>query len=235
MPKLNALGLGNEKIGDVDFADMPDQRGSYAPPLYPGDYRFKLPKLTADMEVWDKLDTEDGVRLNVLLLDAAALTVVQSPGGTRDGESFELRISNQGFNRARKGEPEIRVSDMDYLLRDGLKITTKPKTNADYARALIAASEREFTATVEWTWRCNPKKDIYVDDGQGSTKQVEGQKGCGAKYYQGGASGVQKVYSDPNDASSALVWPERVECSGRDGVPCGASVRAFPQLRNFRS
>lgn len=235
MPSLNSLSLTNEKIGGLDFDNMPDQRGSFAPPLYPGTYRFKLPvRLSAELEIWDTLTTERGPRLNVLFQDASGLVIVQSPGGTKDGEMFETRISAAERNRARRGEAEQLVSDLDYLLRDGLKATTRPATNLQYAQALIANAGKEFTADVEWSWYCNKKNDIRVDDGAGGSTVVEGQKGCEARYYMGGNNGIQKTLSDPNDPKSALIWPERVVCSGKDGVPCGALIRAYANLRNFR-
>lgn len=236
MPKLSDLGLSNEKIAGLEFDAMPDQRGGFGPPLYPGTYRFRLPKsLTAEMPIWDTMTTERGPRLNVLFEDAFALVIAQSLGGEKDGETFNARISAAERNRARKGEPEQLVSDLDYLLRDAFKLTARPKTNLEYAKALMQFAGKEFTADVEWNWYCNPKNDIRVDDGAGGTTQVEGQKGCGSRYYQGGNTGVQKALSDPNDPKSPLVWPERVECNGKDGVACGNLVRAYPNLRNFRA
>ena len=96
MPKLAELGLGNEKVGDVDFADMPEQRGGFTPPPQPGTYRYKLPTFDQGSPIWDKIDTADGPRLNVVFEGPMALTIVQSPGGTHNGESFDWRVdSNQ--------------------------------------------------------------------------------------------------------------------------------------------
>lgn len=234
MAKLQELGLTNEALGGLDFDKMPEQRGSYGPPLYPGTYRFKLPTLKPDMDIWDHRDTEKGPRLVVKFEGAAALLIVQSPGGKHDGESFEWNVSNQEFNRAKQGEPEQFASDLDFLLRDGFNIKKRPPSNLGFAQALIALSGKEFTADDEWTWYCNKNRDIYILDSTGNSRVVEGQKGCGAKYYQGGRTGVQKVLSDPADPKSAQVWPERIICGGKDGIPCGAAVRAFPNLRNFR-
>ena len=234
MAKLNDLGLTNEALGGVDFDKMPEQRGTYGPPLYPGTYRFKLPTLRPDLDVWDHRDTDKGVRLLVNFEGASALTIVQSPQGKHDGESFEWSVSNQEFNRARQGEPEQLASDLDFLLRDAFKIQKRPVSNLGFAQALIALSGKEFTADNEWTWYCNKNRNIYVLDGAGASREVDGQKGCGAKYYQGGRTGVEKVLSDPNDPKSPQVWPERIICGGKDGIPCGAAVRAYPNLRNFR-
>lgn len=238
MPKLSDLGLTNERVGDVDFATMPDQRGSFGPLPQPGTYRFKTPQFNGDSPIFDTFDTTKGKRLNLKFEDSYALTIVQSPGNAHNGETLHFRLSNAEFNRAKKGEPEILASDMDYILRDVGGVQKRPATNQQYAQALVQAfSNVEFTADLEFQWRCNDKTDIRVDDGQGGSQVLEGQKGCGSKYYQaytGSARGVQKVLSNPEDPNSPQVYPERIECSGKDGVPCGAIVRAFPQLRNFR-
>jgi hypothetical protein len=230
MAKLNDLGLTNEALGGVDFENMPEQRGTYAPPLPPGPYRFKLPTLKADMDCWDHRDTEKGPRLVVKFEGGAALTIVQSPGGTHNGESFEWQVSNQEFNRAKYGEPEQLASDLDFLLRDAFKILKRPVGNLSFAQQLIALSGKEFASDNEWTWYCNKNRDIYVLNAEGSGTVVEGQKGCGAKYYQGRPGGNSGVQRDPTTG----LYPERIICNGKDGIPCGAAVRAFPNLRNFR-
>lgn len=237
MPRFAELGLTNEKVGDVDFANMPEQRGSggFGPQPQPGTYRFKVPTFDASAPIFDTLTTQKGPRLNLKFEDSHALTIVQSPGGTHNGETLRWRLSNQEFNRAKKGDPETFASDMDYILRDVLKQTKRPSSNQQYGQAMIKEfSGKEFTADLEFQWRCNDQADIRVDDGQGGTEVVEGTKGCGAKYYQGGRNGVQKVHENPEDPNSPLVYPERITCSGKDGIQCGAVVRAFPQLRNFR-
>lgn len=240
MPALNSLGLTNEQVSDVDFATMPDQRGSFGSLLQPGTYRFKFPIFDANAPIWDSLDAptgRSGKRINLKFEDAFALTVVQSPGSVHNGESFEARFSNREFNQARKGEPDYFVSDLDFIFRDVLKLPLPAKTNAQYAQfAIQSLSGKEMTADLEFTWKCNPKNDIRVDDGQGTTTVVEGQKGCGNGWYQSGKSAIQKQHADPADPTSPLIYPERIgPCPGKDGVPCGASVRAFPRLRNYRS
>ena len=238
MPKLSDLGIGTEKIEGVDFSEMPEQRsGTFADPPQPGTYRFRLPKFDGNTPIFDMIESKkDGKkRLNILFTDAFALTIVQSPGGTHDGEGYDFRISNMEFDRARKGETPIFASDLDYLLRDGFKDTGRPKTNAAYGQALVKHAGQEFTADLEFTWNCNDQRDIYVDDGSGGSEKVEGTKGCGAKYYQGGKNGIGKERENPEDPNSPLVYPVRIRCAGRDGVPCDAIIRAFSRLRNFRA
>ena len=236
MPKLSDLGLTNEQVSGVDFANMPDQRGSFGPLPQPGTYRFKVPAFDASSPVFDTITTEKGPRLNLVFDGAFALEIIQSPGGTHNGESLNIRLSNQEFNRARKGEPDQFASDLDWIFRDVLKLQKAPKTNPQYAQTAIQSlAGKEFTADLEFTWRCNPKNDIRVDNGQGGTEVVEGTKGCGAGYYMGTRPGqIGKEHSNPEDPSSPLIYPERIVCGGKDGIPCGALVRAFPRLRNFR-
>ena len=237
MANLNALGIGNEKIDNVDFSDMPEQRSGGMQPLpQPGSYRFRFPGWDLNAPIFDKVDTQKGARLSIQFRDAFALTIVQSPGGAHDGETLDYNFSNQEFNQARKGEPEQFVSDLDFILRDVFGEKKRPADNKGYAQALVKHAGKEFTADLEFTWRCNPNKDIYVDDGTGGSQKVEGQKGCGAGYYMGTKPGqVDKALSNPEDPNSPKIYPERITCGGKDGVPCGANVRAFPRLRRFRA
>lgn len=236
MPKLADLGIGNEKIAGVDFSEMPEQRGGgMQDPPQPGTYRLKLPMFDLNSPIFDAIESQDGKRVNIAFTDAFALQIVQSPGGAHNGEELDYRFSNVAFNQARKGQPEMKVSDLDFLLRDAFKDTGRPKTNAAYVQALAKHAGKEFTVDLEFTWSCNPKRDIYVDDGTGQSTKVEGTMGCGARYYQGGAAGIQKEHENPEDANSPMVYPVRITCGGKDGVPCGAIVRAFPRLRNFRA
>jgi hypothetical protein len=235
MPKLTDLGLTNEQVGSADFANIPEQRSGMKPPLYPGAYRFKFPNITSTTDCWDTMETEKGPRLNVIFEGSSGLFIVQSPGKTHDGEQFDTRIGANERNRARRGEPEILACDWDYILRDVFDVQRRPTTSPQYAQAIMQhVSGKEMTADVEWSWSCNPKRNIYVDKGDGTQQEVEGQHGCGNRWYMGGNNGIQKARSNPADPNSPLVWPERVTCPGKDDVPCGASVRAFANLRNFR-
>jgi hypothetical protein len=91
-------------------------------------------------------------------------------------------------------------------------------SNMDYAKALLQYAGKEFSATVEFQWSCNPKKEKYVEDAEGNTQKLEGTTGCGARYYQ---NTIEK-----NEDGT---YPERITCGGLEGQ-CGASLRAFAQL-----
>lgn len=210
MPSLKELNLTNDQVGDtLDFDNLP-KTGAYPPPLPPGAYRFKLPaKMTS---IWQAFDAKVGQRITAIFDQDAPLVVTQATNG-HVGDPFTTRISNAERPR---GKDKINVSDMDYLLK-ALGHKGKPKTNGEYAQALMSYAGKEFSAQVEWQWSCNPKKNIYVDDGQGGSVEVPDKPGCGARYYQG--RDVQKAA----DGS----YPERITCGNPE---CNASVRAFPQL-----
>lgn len=226
---LEDLGLGKDQLEGAEFDQIPENIGqSFPDPPQPGKYRFRLPAAGVMKTIWAKVQSEKhGERINAIFADDSALIIVQSPNGEHDGEEFRWRCSNVPRERTKE---KILVSDMDLLLR-ALGVTQRPKTNAAYAQALIKCAGREFGADNEFSYNCNPTKEIYVDDGAGGQQKIDGQMGCGARYYQ---RDVPKVLSDPNDPASPKVYPLRITCSGADGA-CGASVRAFPNLTAFKA
>lgn len=215
---LEQLGLGKEQLEGAEFADIPENIGqSYPDPPQPGVYRFKLPPAGVMKTIWAKLDTQEyGERISAIFEDESALVIVQSPNKAHDGETFRWRCSNVPRPRTKE---KILVSDMDLVLR-AFGVTTRPKTNAAYAQALLKCAGQEFTATEEFSWRCSPDREIYVDDGTGGQSKVEGKMGCGTRYYQ---RDVQKEEG---------VYPVRITCSNPE---CGASIRAFPGLTGFKA
>lgn len=211
---LNDLKLGSEKLEGADFDEIPENLGrSFPDPPQPGKYRFKFPASLA--AIWATVTTTDyGTRVNAIFNGDTALQIVQSPGSGKNGEDFETRLSNVPRPR---GKEKILVSDMDLLLR-AKGVTKRPKTNKEYAEALMKQAGQDFGAAIEWSWRCNPDREIYVDDGNGATAKVEGKMGCGARYYQ---RDVPKVDG---------VFPVRITCSNPE---CNANIRAFANLGDF--
>jgi len=212
---LNDLKLGNDALEGADFDSIPENIGqSFPDPPQPGKYRFRLP--TNLNMIWSTVETEKhGTRINAIFEDDSALVIVQSPGQAKDGEDFRYRLSNVPRERTKE---KILVSDMDLLLR-ALGETKRPATNKAYAQALMKYAGKDFGATVEFSYNCNPKREIYVDDGTGGQQKVEGRMGCGARYYQ-------RDVPKEEDGS----YPLRITCSNPD---CGASIRAFPNLTGF--
>lgn len=217
---LNDLKLGNDNLEGASFDDIPENIGqSFPDPPQPGTYRFRLPASLA--AVWAVVETEKhGTRINAILDGDNPLVIVQSPGGAHDGEEFQYRLSNVPRERTKE---KILVSDMDLLLR-ALGETARPKTNKAYAVALQKYAGKEFTATVEFSWRCDARRAAYFDDGQGGTQKADDgaggeRQGCGSRYYQRDVPKVEGAY------------PVRITCSNPE---CGASVRAFPNLTGFK-
>ena len=217
MANMNELGLGNEQVGDADasFDTMPDQMGTFAPPPQPGSYRFKLPTNMGDL--WEKAEKSGknaGPRIKAKFDDAHPLVIVQATDTNLVNEPFTTTISNVERKRG-KDDDAPEVSDMDYLLRDGFGIEKKPKQNKEYITQMIALAGKEFGADIEWSWRCNPERKIYVEKEGGGYEEMD-QMGCGARYYQ---KNVDKVNGE---------FPERITCL------CGANVRGFANLTRFR-
>lgn len=230
MARIQELGLTTEQVGQaLDYTSMPDQMGSFTPPPQPGAYRFRLPKdLTSIWEVFDHLKgNPPGKRLRAKFDDSHPLTIIQSPGGTRDGEPFQTSLSNAERRRGKKDDATAPfISDMDYINRDVWGLTSKPAGgNAGYATEFMKHGDGEFSADVEWNWFCNDKKPIYADNGQGALTEVPNQMGCGTSFYQ---KDIEKVSADPANPESPKEFPLRITCT------CGANVRAFANLTRYR-
>lgn len=211
---LQDLKLANDKLEGASFDDIPEHIGqTFADPPQPGKYRFKFPASMA--AIWAVVETEKhGTRINAVFDADAPLTIVQSPGSVHDGEEFSYRLSNVPRERTKE---KLLISDMDLVLR-ACGITKRPATNKAYAEAMQTLADKDFGAQIEFSYNCNPKREIYADDGNGGQQKVEGKFGCGARYYQRDIAKVDGVQ------------PLRITCGNPE---CGASVRAFPNLSGF--
>lgn len=209
---LSDLGLKDEVLPAQSFDDLPEF-GGFTPPPQPGPYRFQLPGNLS--RVWEAYDYGDkGQRLRMLLDKDAPLLIVQSPGGKANGDTFQTRISNQERKRGKDG-PE--ASDMDYLLK-AFGEKQRPQTNKAYHAAVLKYQGKEFGADLTYSFVCSDSRDIRVYDASGKLQPVEGQKGCGKRYYQ-------KDIQRQEDGS----YPHEIQCS------CGGILRVFAGLENFRA
>ena len=211
------LALKDEKV-EVDYENIPEQRTGGAPNLPPGRYIFELPK-NLD-EAWIVRETGKGQRV-ALESDRDHPIVIAQVLKSQDepliGEVWRGSISNAERNRARKGEPERLVSDMTYLLRDGLgDQEAKPKSNKEFIAALNKHAGARFAADVEWSTYCNKEKTRYIEVEEQAVEDPDGTRGCGTNYYQS---------SIPRDEQG--YYKERFSCK------CGASLRAFTGLTRF--
>lgn len=227
MPSLSDLKLSPKALKDdvPDFDALPAERGSFTPPPQPGSYRFKLPKVINN---FDTIQTKDhGERITVIFDAESPLIIEQSPAGKYNGDTFETRLNNAP--RAR-GKEKILVSDLDYLLR-AKGVTKKPASNLAYAQEVQKLAEKSFGADIEWSWGCNDRRAARFLAEDGSSVKVEDpastldgedagfKAGCGARYYQGDVSKVEGEF------------PLTITCATPE---CGAQVRAFANLRNFK-
>lgn len=219
---LNDLGLKEEALPEGDLTDLPEF-GSFTPPPQPGTYRFQLPRDLSG--IWDVMDvTINGVtvqRIKAVFDKDHPLMIVSSANGKHVGEPFETRLSNVERKRGKKDGDGPLVSDLDYLLA-ALGEKDRPKTNRAYAQKLQTFGGKEFAGDVEYSWICNDKKNIRVkrdpNDPNSPTDEVEGQLGCGTKYY---AKDVPKAADGTT--------PLNIICS------CGNVVRAFANLQRLRA
>lgn len=211
---LNDLQLKDEKLPVQDLDDLPEFGGFQEPPQ-PGPYRFKLPDMT---NVWEAFDATIGgnsvQRVRAIFDREHPLTIVQSNNGI-NGETFQTRISNA--ERPRGKDKSVVVSDMDYLLK-ALGEKTRPTSNKGYIEKMKTFAGKEFGADITYSWVCSPDRDIYAMDAEGKTQKVEGQKGCGKKYYM----------KDIPKGEDGKV-PTQIQCA------CGAAVRCFANLDNLRA
>ena len=256
------LQLKPEKIEGAPAPDnmdeMPDEFSSAPPPPYPGSYRWTPPKNFAAL--WDKFEATIKDRDGNILSDKAGkklekveriilvfdkddpLVIKQAPAGHEHliGQPFTCQIRNNERDRSRKGEPPVYIDDLTYLLRAWGE-TVRPTTNLGFIEAANKHAGQEFGSDLEWTGSCNPQREAYFDvftDAQGqqqwapeyvepgtvvSSVQVKDaagapRKGCGKRYYM----------NDWKKDRSGVYLP-RHRCA------CGASLRPFGQLRNFRA
>jgi hypothetical protein len=213
---LEDLGLKADTLPTAgqDLADLPEF-GSFEPPPQPGPFRFRLP---GDLgAIYDVFDAEGlGQRVRAIFDREHPLLIVQSLGGKYNGQPFHARVANNERNRGKKGSGVV-ASDWDYLLR-ALRMKAKPTSNKGYIEALRGYSGQEFGADLRYSWRCSGDRDIRVRDAAGTVQAVEGTKGCGEAYYQ------EDVPKNPDGTT-----PYEITCS------CGALLRAFANLDNFRA
>jgi len=210
---LNHLSAKAEKE-DVDFDNLPEQMGGFQDPPQPGSYRFETPKSFTGAN-FEEYEDEGRKYLRVKFDQNAPLRIVQSVNPDYTDTPFTTRLSNEPRRRG-KGEDAPKASDLDYYIKAVKHEGARPASNKAWAQAIIASGGKQWGADIEFSWVCNPNKNIYSVNDAGTAVEVEGQKGCGAKYYQRDIAKVEGKF------------PVRIECS------CGAQVRAFANLTRFR-
>lgn len=217
---LQELGLQPDELfptAGEDLEGLPDF-GQWAPPPQPGPYRFQLPSdLTSIYEPFEGRDKPAGkaTRIRAIFDRDTPLIIRQAVDAADIGQPFQTRLSND--ERGRGKDKAIVASDMDYLLR-ALGQKVKPKNNAGYVEELVKCAGKEFGADLRYSWKCSADRNIRVrNETSGLIEEVENQPGCGSSFYnedvQNGEDGKK---------------PYEIQCQ------CGAILRAFANLDNFR-
>jgi hypothetical protein len=148
-----------------------------------------------------------------------------------DGQTLAF----QSFtDRARpRGKDRVMVSDLAYLLRDGLKDTSKiaGATRADVQKSLMAAinkgAGKTVAVTVQWTASCRDDKPARFQLDDGSVTVDETTFGCGAKYYQDYRGSKPGLYPLPKGDDGKYL--ENFACA-----QCAAILRCFAQIGRIR-
>jgi hypothetical protein len=220
---LQDLGLREDTLPTAgqDLGDLPEF-GSFQRPPQPGPFRFKLP---ADLSsIYDTIDVPDKTppqRISVVFDRDHPLLILQSLGNRYNGDPLEIRISNN--ERPRGKDKAVTASDLDYLLK-ALGETVKPKSNRDYIVTMQKQGGKEFGADLTYSWQCRTGKNVRVFRRDPQTGAVAGteekpdQQGCGLRFYQ------KDVAKEPGGDV-----PYEIQCH------CGAALRAFAGLENFRA
>lgn len=224
MPDLKSLGLKKESFeGSDDLDNLPEQGPAPEPPVPAGGpYLLRLPPAAAlkNPARWSKftgkVKDQDKERIAVALKEDAALTIVEAPSFAAElvGSSNNARWTN--LERKRDKDGNVYASDFDYVLK-ALGEKKRPAGNEGFAAAFEKHGGETLIADSEWSAQCRDDKEVWmVNEETGQTQKVDGQMGCGARYYQ---SQIPKEQGHPL---------ERFQCQ------CGASLRAFSNWTRFR-
>ena len=241
MPRPEDLELTHEPVGQpISGDELPTQYGPRKPILQPGLYRFRLPAGVSHMcqlfeanvvarDAQGHEQTQVVERMRVVYADEP-LIIVDSPGGRRDGETFQWRVSNA--ERWRNRRHTVLASDMDYLLQAfGHRPHPGFGNNQGYIEALNKYGGRSLAARVDISWFGNATREIYVSDPQGRPVKVPGVYGNGKR------ATTRQI---PKDAVGN--YPETIDVpiTARDPdtgqkVEYTAIVRGFNDLSHFQA
>jgi len=215
MGNINEIQLEQDVV-DTAWDEIPEQTMGMVVPPQPGSYHFMLPENLED--IWEAFEANvNGTKVQRLwaIFDGNhPLTITHSKDEAYNGDTFLTRISTAERGRTKA---KILVSDMVYLLRDGLGMEARPAGSKGLAEELMKYAGQEFGADVEWRAYCNPNKEVYMLDEEQNNQKIEGQVGCENSVYQRDIPKENGIYQD------------RFACTN-----CNASLIAFANLVRFR-
>jgi hypothetical protein len=215
---INELNLSPDEEIPIDYENVPEESPGPQPTPQPGRYRFQLPADLASN--WNKFQTQKGERVSIVFDSDHQLTIVKSKDDKNVawvGRAFNTRVTNaERPRRVRGTKDRVLVPDMTYMLQNGLKSKARPRTNLEFINEMKRYGGKQFEADIEFTAYCDPKREIWAYDSEGTLAQVNGTVGCGKRFYQS---------QIPRESDGK--YAERVGC------PCGAVIRCFGNLANF--
>lgn len=236
MPKLSDLVGLDQSAGEIDFANLPEQFGIRTPIPQPGaGYVFRMPSITQDDDNWiaNLQNGDSQPRIGYSFNDGKELVLLALPGTTEGvGNPVRFRLTNieRKFDEAKSA-----ASPMAHLFAHSFSLDLTGKKNVDYVKALLAISGMAFGATVNWTARCSPDRDIYRPEDEENGVQagvVEGHKGCGQRY-------ALKQRTNKKSGEVTLAIPRgdtgqylsNFLCATPN---CPALISCFVELQNFQ-
>jgi hypothetical protein len=230
--------------GDID---LPPQMGSFAPPLPPGGYLFRIPANVAQLyELYDETPKDkDGneiaggkpiQRIRFKFTREHPLVVV---GGPHDGDGLAATISSSPRKRGKKGSDAPSVADLTYLLRESLKDrATVVGTTKQWYAAICAHAGHLVQLKTGLQGNCRQDKARYVDAAAEVLRlqaanlpvpievQERAQASGSIEDPQGTTGcGVRYYTKDFKDEKGAVVF--EIDCD------CGAVLRGFPSIEQF--
>lgn len=228
----------------VPEGEIPDEFSPAPPPPYPGTYVARIPANVDDPKIYEEFDVfvdergfvnpdgkegdKTGKRVSITFDDEHPFEITRTPVGSEDelGKTPRIRLNNRERNRSRKGQPKVLVADTTYLLR-ALGEKVPPANNAQVRAALSKYGGHEVRFDLEWNTNCSKERTAYWvtedENGVRTTVPMTGedgseQKGCGSRYY------LQQWTKDENGR-----YVYELTCQ------CGAQLRPFAQVRNFKA
>jgi hypothetical protein len=187
---MNDLGLRDDATDIGDPEKVPDQIQAPSPTPQPGRYEFRLPDNLSS--AWARMDAvindKPVERVQIVFDNEHPLIIAWDATGELVGQRMDNRISNLERKRGKDGPA---ISDLFYLLREGLGASLNPKMkNSEWIGLMNHYAGRFFGGDVELQASCNPTKAIRGADNQ----PIEGTKGCGARYYNADIPRIGGLY-----------------------------------------
>ena len=230
--------------GDID---LPPQMGSYAPPLAPGTYAFRIPANVAQLaELYDeKPKDKDGnviesgnpvQRIRFKFTRENPLVVV---GGARDGDGLPATISSSPRKRGKKGGDAPSVADLTYLLRESLKDKAAIiGTTKQWYAAINAHAGHIVQLKTGLQGNCREDKTRYIDASQEVARLIAANLPVPAELQEKATAGG--TIEDPSGQKGCGERYYTKDFKDDKGNPvfevvcdCGAVLRGFPSIEQF--